>query len=141
MNIEQYAQASPNVWSFVLSFPTSINSYGAIGFSKDGSMVGSSAIVGWIESPGAGGMKQYDLGGKAPEQVVPDKGELQWTNASYFSTTTSIAFVAFQLQTSEPSPHLIFAVGPKNSFPSGPSFRLSKHSDKISIEMDYASGQ
>ncbi|KAK4268097.1 hypothetical protein QN277_024800 [Acacia crassicarpa] len=136
--ILRYAQVSSNLWSFVLSFPTNINSYGAIGFSEDGQMVGSSTMVGW-DNPagGSSGVKQYYLSGTTPADVVPDKGNLKYTNAPVVSTSSSIVYVAFQLQTNQPSPHLIFALGPQNSYPSG---LLAPHIDMISLHVDYDSG-
>ncbi|ONI30207.1 hypothetical protein PRUPE_1G238000 [Prunus persica] len=44
--ILRYSQTSSNIWTFVLSTPA-VNSFIAIGFSSNGQMVGSSAIVGW----------------------------------------------------------------------------------------------
>ncbi|GLT70894.1 hypothetical protein SLA2020_429460 [Shorea laevis] len=51
--ILRYSQAAPNTWSFVLSAPDT-SSYIAMGFSTDGQMVGSSAMVGWVSSNGVG---------------------------------------------------------------------------------------
>ncbi|XP_028806126.1 cytochrome b561 and DOMON domain-containing protein At3g07570-like [Neltuma alba] len=140
--ILRYAQVSPNLWSFVLSFPININSYGAIGFSDDGRMEGSSAIVGWDMPAGGGidGVKQYYLGGMTQAEVVADKGNLLYANASIVSTPTSIVYVAFQLQTNQPSSLLLFALGPQNFYPTGTQFLLLQHIDMISIDIDYASG-
>ncbi|XP_028755675.1 cytochrome b561 and DOMON domain-containing protein At3g07570-like [Neltuma alba] len=141
--ILRYAQVSPNLWSFVLSFPININSYGAIGFSDDGRMEGSSAIVGWDMPAGGGidGVKQYYLGGMTQAEVVADKGNLLYANASIVSTPTSIVYVAFQLQTNQPSSLLLFALGPQNFYPTGTQFLLLQHIDMISIDIDYASGR
>ena len=132
------------MWSFVLSFPKNINSYGAIGFSENGEMVGSSAMVGWDTQAstggGDGGVKQYYLGGITQAKVVVNTGKLSYTNASIVSTSSSIVYTAFQLQTNQPSSSLIFALGPQNSYPSGTGFVLPKHIDMVSIHVDYVSG-
>lgn len=137
---EQYAKASSDVWSFIFSFPSNINAYAAIGFSNDGSMVGSTAIVGWMPSPGAGGMKQYFLGAKSPDQVTPDKGDLYMMNASIVPASTSLVYMIFQLKTTQPSSKLIFAIGPDGAFPNYPGYALAQHSDQISKVIDYKTG-
>ncbi|PNX81586.1 hypothetical protein L195_g037609, partial [Trifolium pratense] len=108
--ILRYTKASSDVWSFIFSFPTNIKAYAAIGYSKDGNMVGSTAIVGWMPSPGAGGMKMYSLDGKSAKDVIPDKGELYMMNASIVPASTSL------------------------------DYALSKHSGQISLVIDYSKG-
>ncbi|KAK7349454.1 hypothetical protein VNO77_06833 [Canavalia gladiata] len=139
--ILRYSQTSPNIWSFILSAPNP-NSYIAMGFSPNGGMMGSSAIVGWISSNGAGGgMKQYYLGGLTPNQVVPDRGNLKvLTNSTLITSQSSRLYMAFQLQTSQPLSRLIYAFGPNGIFPSAPSFALTQHQDKVSITLNYATG-
>ncbi|KAG5232137.1 cytochrome b561 and DOMON domain-containing protein [Salix suchowensis] len=59
--ILRYAQTSSNLWSFVLSAPDA-NSYIAIGFSSNGLMIGSSAVVGWISATdGSSGVKNLPV--------------------------------------------------------------------------------
>ncbi|KAK2353635.1 cytochrome b561 and DOMON domain-containing protein [Trifolium repens] len=139
--ILRYSQTSSNIWSFILSAPNQ-NSYISIGFSPNGGMVGSSAIVGWISSNGAiGGMKQYYLAGYAPNQVVPDRGNLQIINNSTLITSqSSHLYMIFQLQTNQPLSRLIYAVGPNGVFPTVPSFALMQHQDKVSVTVNYATG-
>ncbi|KAL9304079.1 hypothetical protein ACSQ67_021342 [Phaseolus vulgaris] len=139
--ILRYSQTSPNIWSFILSAPNT-NSYIAMGFSPNGGMVGSSAIVGWISSSGAGGgMKQYYLTGLAPNQVVPDRGNLKvLTNSTFITSQSSRLYMAFQLETNQPLSRLIYAFGPNGVFPSTPSFALTQHQDKVSITLNYATG-
>lgn len=137
----QYSQSSSNIWSFILSSPNQ-NSYIAMGFSPNGGMVGSSAIVGWISSNGAiGGMKQYYLAGLAPNQVVPNRGNLQViSNSTLITSQSSRLYMVFQLQTNQPLPQLIYAIGPNGIFPMAPSFALTQHQDKVSIKVNYATG-
>lgn len=137
----QYSQTSSNTWSFILSAPNP-NSYIAMGFSPNGGMVGASAIVGWISSNGAsGGMKQYYLAGTAPNQVVPDRGNLPViSNSTLITSQSSRLYMAFQLQTNQPLPRLIYAIGPNGIFPSAPSFALTQHQDKVSLTVNYATG-
>ncbi|KAG5021775.1 hypothetical protein JHK85_018117 [Glycine max] len=137
--ILRYAQTSANTWSFILSTPDT-NSYIAMGFSVGGGMVGSSAMVGWVASRGAsGGIKQYYLGGVTPNQVVPDKGNLQVIdNSTFITLQSSRLFMVFQLETTEPLSSLIFATGSTGLFPAPPSFALTIHLDKVSTRIDYS---
>ncbi|WJX86857.1 hypothetical protein P8452_69109 [Trifolium repens] len=138
--ILRYAQASSDVWSFIFSFPINIKAYAAIGFSKDGNMVGSTAIVGWMPSPGAGGMKMYSLDGKSKEEVIHDKGELYMMNASIVPASTSLGYMIFQLKATQLTTKLLFAIGPNDVFPNYPDYALSKHSGQISLVIDYSKG-
>ncbi|KAI9111176.1 hypothetical protein K1719_017787 [Acacia pycnantha] len=98
--------------------------------------------VGYVgPSNGGAGLKQYYLGGHSPDQVIPDKGDLPWTKASIVSTSTSsnIAYIAFQLETSMPLPYLIFAIGPNGFFPSPANYSLAYHRYHYSFKMDYTS--
>lgn len=136
----QYSQASADVWSFVLSAPTT-TTYMAMGFSSNGQMVGSSAVVGWITSAGGSSMKQYSLEGQSPSQVKPDQGTLSiLSNSSVIATQNSRTFMAFQLNTSQPQSKLIYAVGPQGFVP-GPNSQLTEHQYQVSTTINYASGQ
>ncbi|RHN39782.1 putative DOMON domain-containing protein [Medicago truncatula] len=139
--ILRYVQTSANIWSFILSTPDT-NSYIAMGFSASGSMVGSSAIVGWVASRGAsGGIKQYYLGGFTPNQVVPDKGNLQVIgNSTFITLQSSRLYMVFQLETTVLLSWLILATGSTGLFPAAPNYALTKHLDKFSTRIDYSKG-
>ncbi|MED6164027.1 hypothetical protein PIB30_085663, partial [Stylosanthes scabra] len=114
-----------------------------MGFSANGGMVGSSAIVGWVASGGeGGGIKQYYLGGYAPNQVVPNKGNLNVVpNSTFITLESNHLYMVFQLQTTtttQPLSWIIFATGSIGLFPQAPSFALTKHLDKISQRIDYS---
>ncbi|GAB4841563.1 hypothetical protein Ancab_022277 [Ancistrocladus abbreviatus] len=103
------------VWSFLLSDPDS-NSCIAIGFSKNGLMVGSSAMVGWMQD-GSGNIKQYYLGGENVNAAKPDQGDLMVvSNSSVAFRQSGRIYLAFQLSTYQPSTNLIYAVGPMVSY-------------------------
>ncbi|GKD48443.1 cytochrome b561 and DOMON domain-containing protein, partial [Tanacetum coccineum] len=135
------SQAGPNLWSFVLSAP-SANSYVAIGFSPNGGMVGSSAVVGWVVDDGSATMKRYYLGGKTPSQVIVDQGNLQiLSNTSSIISYSSRVYLAFQLVSGLPSRQLVLAVGSSNNQPpKSPSYRLTAHRNQITVAFNYASG-
>ncbi|KAM7501668.1 hypothetical protein LguiB_000572 [Lonicera macranthoides] len=138
--ILRYSQTAPNVWSFVLSAPNT-NAYIGIGFSPDGKMVGSSAIVGWITADGSTTMKRYLLRGQSPNLVVPDQGNLQILgNSSSIVLESSSIYMAFQLNTDRPDRRLLYAVGPAGRLPVGPGFALTEHDQKVSTTLNYASG-
>ncbi|XP_052622003.1 cytochrome b561 and DOMON domain-containing protein At3g07570-like [Lactuca sativa] len=138
----RYSQAGPSLWSFVLSAPNT-NSYVAMGFSPNGGMIGSSAIVGWVSGDSSAAMRRYYLGGKTPSQVLADQGNLQFLpNTSSIISFSSQMYLAFQLNTDLPSPRLVFAVGSRNNqAPTLSSFRLTAHRNQIAVGFNYASGE
>ena len=137
--LDQYKQTGASEWSYVLSAPNS-NAYIGMGFSPNGQMVGSSAIVGWVGSDGTPAMKKYYLGGKNSNQVMPDQGNLEIGNSTIVTFSSRI-YMAFQLvNTDTPDSLLIYSFGPQNQIPSPPSFRLTQHSDYVSTVLNYATG-
>ncbi|XVF72358.1 hypothetical protein PTKIN_Ptkin12aG0115500 [Pterospermum kingtungense] len=138
--ILRYAETSSNVWSFVLSAPDT-NSFIAMGFSSNGMMVGSSAMVGWISADGTATVKQYFLGGQSPNLVLPDQGKLTIvTNSSSITLQSSRLYMAFQLNTSQPLSRVIYSVGQIRVIPSSPDYTLAEHRDKVSTILNYVSG-
>ncbi|KAK2647460.1 hypothetical protein Ddye_014949 [Dipteronia dyeriana] len=138
--ILRYSQTSSNLWSFVLSTPA-VNSYVAMGFSSNGEMVGSSAIVGWISSGQTGTIKQYLLSGRTPNQVLPDRGNLNISSSMVISQSSRI-YLIFQLNTAaQPTSRLIYAVGPDGFIPSATTSTLTEHLDKATTTLNYVTGQ
>ncbi|CAI0383452.1 unnamed protein product [Linum tenue] len=138
--LRQYSQASSNVWNFLLSAPD-VNSYVAVGFSPDGQMVGSSAVVGWSAADGSGGqVKQYYLGGQTPGQVVPDQGNLVIATSAIVSQQSRL-FMAFQLNASQPSDTVLYSLGPAGTLPAAPGYALTEHRDKVATTLNYVTGQ
>ncbi|CAN4093766.1 unnamed protein product [Withania somnifera] len=134
-------QTDRTVWSFVLSAPNS-NSFIGMGFSREGKMVGSSAIVGWVNNDGSSTMKRYFLGGQSPAEVVPDQGNLQLVNmTSSIAAENSRIYMSFQLNTEMPSNRLIYSLGPNGRLPSPLNYQLSEHRQHISTFLDYNSGE
>ncbi|KAF8014746.1 hypothetical protein BT93_H0521 [Corymbia citriodora subsp. variegata] len=136
--ILRYKQTSANIWSFVLSTPT--NPYIAMGFSIDGQMVGSSAVVGWVSS-GSSVIKQYYLEGQTPNQVIPDQGNLTLVaNSSMIASQSNRLYMAFQLETAQPRSKLIYAVGPSTFTPQS-DYKLVQHQYMTATTVNYVSGQ
>ncbi|KAL3616269.1 hypothetical protein CASFOL_039659 [Castilleja foliolosa] len=139
--ILRYAQASSNVWNYLLSAPNT-NAYVGIGFSPDGNMVGSSAVVGWVGSDGTSNVQKYYLGGKSSNLVkIEPPGQGLQVNSSSVVVQSNRIYVAFQLRSDSPSTRLIYAVGPIGRLPVGPNFQLAQHDDMISTALDYTTGQ
>ncbi|XP_075524054.1 cytochrome b561 and DOMON domain-containing protein At3g07570-like [Primulina tabacum] len=139
--ILRYGQVSPNIWSYVLSAPNT-NGYIAIGFSPNGNMVGSSAIVGWIGNNGIdSGIKKFYLGGKSPNLVTlqPQDQGLQLQNM-FISTLQNQIYMVFQVASNNPSMNIIYAVGPAGQLPSAPNFALSQHRAMYSTVVNYGTG-
>ncbi|KAG8371627.1 hypothetical protein BUALT_Bualt13G0107900 [Buddleja alternifolia] len=140
--ILRYVQGAPNVWNFVLSAPNR-NAYIGMGFSPDGNMVGSRAIVGWVGADATTDMKKYFLGGRSSDLVTtepPNQGLLQIGNTSMVVQSNQI-YMAFQLISDSPSTRLIYSVGQVGRLPSGSNFQLSEHQDMISTSLNFGTGQ
>uniref|UniRef100_A0A0E0JS35 DOMON domain-containing protein n=2 Tax=Oryza punctata TaxID=4537 RepID=A0A0E0JS35_ORYPU len=124
------ASGSNNVWNFVLSAPDS-GGYIALGFSPDGMMVGSSAVVGWVTPDGVGTARQYYLGGTSSPSCPPDQGKLSLSLSRGAAAAPTIVskgsrlYLAFQLS-GQPLTDVIYAVGQKGNLP-GPNGLLSIH--------------
>ncbi|KAL5562269.1 hypothetical protein UlMin_032016 [Ulmus minor] len=140
--ILRYTKTASNLWSFVLSAPDT-NSFVGMGFSPNGGMVGSSAIVGWISSSdGTGNLKQYYLGGTSPNRVFPDEGNLTVvSNTSSMITQSTRLYLAFQLETTQPLSRVIYSAGPVGFSPVAPAYRLTEHRNKIATSINYSTGQ
>lgn len=136
----QYSETTPGTWTFVLSAPAA-DSYIAMGFSSNGQMVGSSAIVGWMSSTEGGVIRHYYLGGTSPSLVELDKGNLVLTNYSFITTQSATAYMGFQLVTDQPQTKLIYSVGPTGLLPVAPNYRLTEHFDKVATSINYITGQ
>ncbi|KAL7081838.1 hypothetical protein ACP275_14G063500 [Erythranthe tilingii] len=141
--ILRYGQGEPNVWNFMLSAPNT-NGYIAIGFSPDGNMFRSRAVVGWVAGDGTTYMRKYYLAGQSPNQVIIESSYdlgLRLGNLSSVVLQSNRIYMAFQvISDTTPTPHLLYAVGPAGWLPSGTNLQLSKHEDKVSTTINYATG-
>uniref|UniRef100_A0A0D9ZML1 Cytochrome b561 and DOMON domain-containing protein n=1 Tax=Oryza glumipatula TaxID=40148 RepID=A0A0D9ZML1_9ORYZ len=134
----RYKNTGESQWSFILSAPDK-GSYVAVGFSGKGLMVGSSAVVAW-SSGGKGTVKQYYLTGKSPDECYPDKGRLTLVkNKAVAVSRSGRLYLAFQLSTDLPQPHLIYAVGPEGNLPPSDA-TLPMHRSMHSHAFNYTSG-
>ncbi|KAL5160821.1 Cytochrome b561 and DOMON domain-containing protein [Glycine soja] len=124
--------------TIILSAPYTIGWVG-IGFSRDGMMVGSSAMVGWISKHGHAKIKQFYLRGRKQSEVIIDKGELLLNNIpAAVATNGAEIHMAFQLQMTTPfqKQPILLAFGSK--YPQ--NHHLSKHEDKTAIVFDFSAG-
>uniref|UniRef100_A0ACD5VTQ6 Uncharacterized protein n=1 Tax=Avena sativa TaxID=4498 RepID=A0ACD5VTQ6_AVESA len=134
----RYAQDGDNVLRVVLSAMYSSGWVG-MGFSKDGLMVGSSAMVGWVGKTGQSHVKQFALNGKAPSLVIADRGFLISNNGDHTVVVKEAKiYLAFQLSFNSPlkQQQVLFAFGsaiPVND-------RLAEHQDKTSMNFDFTTG-
>lgn len=135
----QFFEDGKNVMTFVLSGKHDHKWIG-IGFSRDGHMEGSSAVVAWVESNGVSGIRQYYLGGKNMSKVIPDKGDLRFTSVSPVVVVRGdLIYIAFQLQfaTSVADQHILLAIGSENPLQNG---LLPKHINKTTTLIELSSG-
>lgn len=136
--ILRYSKDPDNALSIVLS---TIYATGWVGiaFSKDGMMVGSSAIAGWMGKTGIPHIGRYYLGGKSRSEVKLHQGQLLTTAVPpEVVVEQAKIYIAFQLKLSAPisRQNLLFAVGAKIPV----NKHLTKHEDKTSISFDFSAG-
>ena len=113
-----------------------------MGFSKNGLMVGSSAVVGWVNPNGTGTGLQYFLEEQDPNQVVPNQGELKLVeNKTMLIRQGNLMYLAFQLNTPQPLVEVLYAVGPNGKLPSDANgLKLTQHQDRVSTTLNYDTG-
>ncbi|XP_012083214.1 cytochrome b561 and DOMON domain-containing protein At3g61750 [Jatropha curcas] len=136
--ILRYHKREENLVTFIISAVYTTGWVG-IGFSKDGMMVGSSAMVGWFNKEGHARIKQYYLQGSRPSQVIADAGELELTKIPPAVVLHGpMIYLAFQAKFQKPltQQRIIFAFGTK--YPN--HHRLSIHDDKTSVLFDFTKG-
>lgn len=134
----QYSQSTDNTLSIVLSAPYTSGWVG-MGFSNDGLMVGSSAMVGWIGRAGKAHIRQFYLRGQSSSQVLVNEGRLLGSGVKpAVLLYGSSIYLAFQLKFLAPvtEKKLLFAFSTET--PNG--FHLTKHDDKVSITFDFSAG-
>ncbi|OAY82332.1 Cytochrome b561 and DOMON domain-containing protein [Ananas comosus] len=134
----RYSQSDDNVLSIVLSAVYATGWVG-MGFSKDGMMVGSSAMVGWMGKTGKPHIKRFYLRGQTSSEVVANEGLLTSVDVvPEVHVVQAKIYLAFKLQFSAPvkEQQILFAFGtsiPVNN-------RLTKHEDKTSMSFDFSTG-
>uniref|UniRef100_A0A1D1XJT0 Ferric-chelate reductase 1 n=1 Tax=Anthurium amnicola TaxID=1678845 RepID=A0A1D1XJT0_9ARAE len=134
----RYSQSQDYILSIVLS-ATYTSGWVGIGFSRDGMMVGSSAMVGWISREDTAVIRQFYLGGQSSSQVVVNKGQLQATNVKPAVVLYGPnIYLAFQVQFSAPitQQDLLFAYSAATPL----NYKLRQHDDKTSIRFDFSAG-
>lgn len=111
-----------------------------MGFSETGMMVGSSAMIGWIDEDKKPNIHQYFLGGKISSMIEPDQGELKTVDAAppVASVFGQNMYMAFQLKFQAPvgMKPLLFAYGTKTPV----KYALTMHKDMTSINFDFSQG-
>ncbi|KAG6748217.1 hypothetical protein POTOM_048126 [Populus tomentosa] len=134
----RYHKKEDNVVTFILS-AVYTTGWVAMGFSKDGRMVGSSAMVGWFNRKGQARIKEYYLQGTRPSKVIEDAGELDLTKVPPAVVINgAMIYLAFQAKFEKPlaSQPIILAFGTR--YPN--HYRLSSHDDKTAILFDFTAG-
>ncbi|EHA8590323.1 putative cytochrome b561 and DOMON domain-containing protein [Cocos nucifera] len=137
-HLYEYSKDQDNVLSIVLSTVYATGWVG-MGFSKDGMMVGSSAMVGWMGKTGIPHIKPYYLGGKSSSEVKLNQGQFLATAVRRTVVVEQAKiYIAFQLKFSAPvtQQKLLFAFGMKIPV----NKRLTRHDDRTSISFDFSSG-
>ncbi|XP_042505780.1 cytochrome b561 and DOMON domain-containing protein At3g61750 [Macadamia integrifolia] len=135
--ILRFFQSEDHVLTVVLSTEYMIGWVG-MGFSKNGLMVNSSAMVGWVNNEGRARIKQYYLRGSKPSQVKPDEGNLNVTSSPIVAVHGATIYLAFQLKFAARlhTENILLAFGSKTPLHA----HLSKHEARTSIIFDFSTG-
>ncbi|GER46352.1 cytochrome b561/ferric reductase transmembrane [Striga asiatica] len=135
----RYSQSKNNEITIVLSTIYTTGWVG-IGFSRDGRMINSSCMVGWINSEGHGKIRQFYVKGFKPSEIKSGEGELPLTNAPpYVALQGPSIYLAFQLKfnkTLKTQP-ILLAFSTKTPH----HHHLTVHDDKTTIYFDFSSGK
>ncbi|XVE73714.1 hypothetical protein DITRI_Ditri11bG0140800 [Diplodiscus trichospermus] len=132
----RYYQRADNVITIILSAVYTTGWVG-IGFSRNGMMLGSSAMVGWFNRKGHAKIKQYYLQGAHVSQVIPDKGELPLNNIPpVVALHGPMIYLAFQAKFEHRLGRqpIILAFGSRYPTHS----HLTKHDDKTAVWFDFS---
>ncbi|XP_031263174.1 cytochrome b561 and DOMON domain-containing protein At3g61750 [Pistacia vera] len=136
--ILRYLKREDHVMTIILSAIYTTGWVG-MGFSKDGMMAGSSAMVGWFNRKGQARIKQFFLQGTRPSQVIAGKGELPLANVPPVVVIHgAMIYLAFQLkfENSIGRQPIILAFGTR--YPH--HLHLTHHDDKRTIMFDFSGG-
>ncbi|KAJ8900663.1 hypothetical protein K2173_025440 [Erythroxylum novogranatense] len=100
--ILRHHKGEENLVTFILSAVYTTGWVG-IGFTKDGRMVGSRAVVAWFSDQGLPRIKQYYVKGTSPSQVIVDSGELDLTNVPpVVALSRATIYMTFQAKFQHP---------------------------------------
>ncbi|PIA34703.1 hypothetical protein AQUCO_03700172v1 [Aquilegia coerulea] len=136
----RFLQDANNVVTIVLS-ANYTSGWVSMGFSNDGMMAGSSAMVGWVSEEHQANILQFKLQGYIPAEIIPDKGDLPLTKVPpAVLVKDSIIFLAFQLKYSKPleTQPIILAYGAKAPDTHHHHY-LSIHDDKTTVAYNFLS--
>ncbi|XP_022757553.1 cytochrome b561 and DOMON domain-containing protein At3g61750-like [Durio zibethinus] len=132
----RYYQRADNVMTIILSAVYTTGWVG-IGFSRNGMMLGSSAMVGWFNRKGQARIKQYYLQGAHESQVIPDKGELPLNNIPpVVALHGAMIHLAFQAKFEHPLGRQPILLAFASRYPT--HLHLTKHDDKTAVWFDFS---
>lgn len=110
-----------------------------MGFSRDGMMLNSSCMVGWINPEGHSRIKQYYVEGFTPSEIKPEKGELPLTSVPpYIALQGASIYLAFQLKFGTHLKRQPILLAYSSRYPQ--HHHLTIHDDKTTIYLDFSSG-
>ncbi|KAJ6955539.1 cytochrome b561 and DOMON domain-containing protein [Populus alba x Populus x berolinensis] len=107
-----------------------------MGFSKDGRMVGSTAMVGWFNRKGQARIKESCLQVTRPSQDIEEAGELDLTKVPPAVVIHGAMIYSLSLKTLSLPSQLYWLLEPANPN----HYRLSSHDDKTTILFDFTAG-
>ncbi|XP_047976249.1 cytochrome b561 and DOMON domain-containing protein At3g61750 [Salvia hispanica] len=134
----RYSKSKDNEITIVLS-TIYTSGWVGMGFSRDGKMLNSSCMVGWVNQEGEGRIKEFHIKGFTPGEIKADRGELPLTNVPpYVAVQGATIYLSFQLKfnTTLKTQPLLLAFSTKAPH----HHRLTVHEDKTTIYLDFSAG-
>ena len=128
------------VTTIVYAAPLSLGRWAGLGFSADGIMVGSTALISTLNAAGVPIATVYNLLGRTSDQVVPGTG-LNFVGGlpgATYDQPSSTVYVSFQVDfanSTAKSTYLLMAYGAQNS-----DGTLAEHDSRISTSAEFISG-
>ncbi|XP_050237731.1 cytochrome b561 and DOMON domain-containing protein At3g61750 [Mercurialis annua] len=134
----RYHKREGNLVTFIVSAEYTSGWVG-MGFSRNGMMTGSSAMVGWFTKQGHAQIKQYYLQGPRSSQVIADAGEIDLTKVPPAVVLHGpMIYLAFQARFEKPLTRQPILLAFGTEYPR--NHRLSIHDDKTTILFDFHAG-
>jgi len=142
MGMQALKDNSTQVTSMVAAVPLTAGNWAGVGFSSNGRMVGSTALVARLNTTGVPTATVYDLKAQSPSGVVPGTG-LSFVGSgsaeTYYDTASQYVYMSYQLNLATSTPanpsFLVMAYGAQAS-----DTTLQQHSNYLSVGAEFVTG-
>lgn len=132
---------STQVTSMVVAVPLTTGNWAGIGFSSDGLMVGSTALIATFNAAGLPNATVYRLNAKSPAGVVPGDGLsfVGGSPAAVYDQASRYVYMSYQVDLAKSTPanpsFLLMGYGVQST-----SGTLQQHTSEISTSAQFVTG-